>query len=214
MNDQNFDFYNKLGVDPFRELAVRGGFSTFVDMELIYPYIKDSATILELGAGYGRCVEFFLQKGFKGKVIAVEQSPGLMAHMKAKFQKSKNVELLQQDIKELQLTEKVDAALWMWSGLIDFSKAQQFLSLQKIHRMLNEGGKVVIDIPRIGFKTIAEHKDEKNLTFETPFGTLNCYIPDEEDMKGVKDEIGYKELKILNYKTVTDKERTIYILIK
>ena len=214
MNDKNFEFYNKMGVDPFKELAVKGGFNTFVDLELIYPYLKNSKNILELGAGYGRCIDFFIQKGFSGKIIAVEQSESLMNHLRSKYHTSKNVELLQEDIKELQLKEKTDAALWMWSGLIDFSKDQQFLCLQKTFGMLNEEGKVFIDIPRIGFPTIGHHKDAKNLSYETPFGTLNCYIPDEQDMKEVQKEIGYQELKILSYKTVTDKERTIYMLVK
>lgn len=170
--------------------------------------------ILELGAGYGRCVEFLLQKGFTGQIIAVEQSPVLMTHMKVKFSKMNNVTLLQHDIKELQLKEKADAALWMWSGMIDFSKEQQFFCLQKIFGMLNEKGKVIVDIPRIGFKTIARHHDEKNLTFETMFGTLNCYIPDENDMEEVKKDIGFTDFQVLHYKTATEKERTIYMLTK
>jgi SAM-dependent methyltransferase len=214
MNDNNLDFYSKMGVNPFKELAVMGGFSTFIDLELIYPYIKFSNSILELGAGYGRCLDFFLQKKFTGKIIAIEQSAVLMTELRSKFDKYNNVELLQKDIKSLKLSEKVDAALWMWSGLIDFDKDQQYACIEKMYNLLNPGGTLVIDIPRIGFKTIAEHKDEKNLSFTTPYGTLHCYIPDVREMEEAKNEIGYKELRLMNYKTATDKERTIYMLIK
>jgi ubiquinone/menaquinone biosynthesis C-methylase UbiE len=223
MNEKNFEFYNKLGVNPFKEFAIVGGFNTFVDLELIYPYINKSKTVLELGAGYGRCIEFFLQKGYHGKIIAVEQSPALIDYLKVKYQKFKNLILLQADIKNLQLSEKIDVALWMWSGLIDFSKDQQFLCLEKIFKMLTDGGKIIIDTPRIGFTTITQHKigfiagaksDEKNLSFNTPFGELNCYIPDEKEMEEARKEIGFKELKVINYKTATEKQRTIYILEK
>lgn len=214
MNDNNLEFYSKMGVDPFKDLAVMGGFSTFIDLELIYPYIKFSNSILELGAGYGRCIDFFLQKKFSGDIIAIEQSPVLMTELKSKFGKYDNVKLLQEDIKTLKLTEKVDAALWMWSGLIDFDKNQQYACLQKLYNMLNPEGTLVIDIPRIGFKTIAEHKDEQNLTFSTPYGTLHCYIPDVREMEEAKNKIGYKELRLMNYQTATQKERTIYMLVK
>src|SRR5688500_3720491 len=97
MNDKNLDFYNKLGVDPFKELAIRGGFNTYVDLDLIYPYVKSAASILELGAGYGRCIDFFLNKKFKGTITAVEQSNPLMTHLISKYSKIKNIELLQED---------------------------------------------------------------------------------------------------------------------
>jgi ubiquinone/menaquinone biosynthesis C-methylase UbiE len=223
MNEKNFEFYNKLGVNPFMEFAIVGGFNTFVDLDLIYPFINKSKTILELGAGYGRCIEFFLKKGFNGKIIAVEQSAALIDHLKEKYLQFENISLLQEDIKNLQLSEKMDAALWMWSGLIDFSKEQQFLCLKKIFGILNDGGKIIVDTPKIGFTTITQHKigftavaenDEKNLSFNTPFGELNCYIPDEKEMEEARKEIGFKAMKVINYKTATEKQRTIYIIEK
>ncbi|MFL5729137.1 MAG: class I SAM-dependent methyltransferase, partial [Cytophagaceae bacterium] len=135
MNEKNFDFYRNLGVDPFKKLAAIGGFSSYTDLELSFPFIKNSQSILELGAGYGRCLDFFIAKGFKGKLIAVEQSEPLVQHLKSQY--GDKAEILQEDIKTLQLKENVDAALWMWSGIIDFSKEEQLNTSRHIVSLLN-----------------------------------------------------------------------------
>jgi SAM-dependent methyltransferase len=212
MNDSNFNFYNNLGVEPFKKLAVIGGFNSYKDLELCYPYIKDAKSILELGAGYGRCLDFFIENNYKGKLIAVEQSPKLAAYLKSHY--SSKAEILQEDIKSLRLNQKVDAALWMWSGIIDFSLAEQLTAVQKISSLISEKGKLIIDIPRLGYKTYATHENEQRLHLDSSYGTLDCYIPNETEMKEIGDKSGFKELKTMYYKTSTEKERTIYILSK
>ena len=86
--------------------------------------------------------------------------------------------------------------------------------MKNIYKMLNENGNVIIDIPKLGIKTIGKHLDAKNLVWESPFGSLTCYIPDEDEMKEMAAKIGYKEIKSLYYKTSQDKERTVYVLVK
>jgi hypothetical protein len=58
LNEKNFAFYNTIGVDPLVELSIRGGFNTYKDLELIDPYIQPLDTVLELGAAYGRCLDY------------------------------------------------------------------------------------------------------------------------------------------------------------
>jgi SAM-dependent methyltransferase len=210
MNNSNFNFYNNLGVEPFKKLAVIGGFNSYKDLELCYPYIKDAKSILELGAGYGRCLDFFIENNYKGKLIAVEQSPPLAAHLKKHY--SSKAEILQEDIKSLHLNQKVDVALWMWSGIIDFSIEEQLKAVQKISSLVSEKGKLIIDIPKLGYKTYATHENEQKLHLDSSYGTLDCYIPNETEMKEMGDKSGFQELKTMHYKTTTEKERTIYIL--
>jgi SAM-dependent methyltransferase len=212
MNNNNFNFYNNLGVDPFKKLAAIGGFSSYKDLELCYPYIKDAKSILELGAGYGRCLDFFIEKNYKGKLIAVEQSAPLIEYLKAHY--SAKADILQEDIKDLKLDQKVDVALWMWSGVIDFAKEEQLTTIQKIASYLSPKGKLIIDIPKLGYKTYANHQDEQTLRLDSTYGTLECYIPNEKEMKEICEKSGFKELKTMHYSTSTEKERTLYILSK
>ena len=212
MNEKNFEFYRNLGVDPFKKLAVIGGFNSFTDLELTYPFVKHAGSILELGAGYGRCLDFFIAKGYTGKLIAVEQSDPLFQYLKEHY--SPRVEILQEDIKTMKLKEKVDVALWMWSGIIDFSKEEQLNTTRHIVSLLNPGGKLVIDTPRFGFQTYATHSDEHTIHLDSSYGTLDCYIPDEKEMGELKEKLEMKNMDVIHYLTATDKQRTIYVLTK
>lgn len=210
MNDKNLDFYNNIGIDPFKLLAEVGGFDSYKDMELVFPYIKNYTSIIELGAGYGRCIEFLLKNKFKGKIVAVEQSPVLAAHLRDNF--FSQVEIIEEDIKKLALRERIDVALWMWSGFIDFSREEQMEMIRKVKSFLNPNGKIILDLPRPGVQTIAQHTDPKHLSFESPFGNLQCYLPDYDDMKEYANNAGYVSLEKIDYLTSTDKERTVYII--
>jgi SAM-dependent methyltransferase len=212
MNEKNFEFYKNLGVDPFKKLAVLGGFNSYTDLELCFPYFQHAQSILELGAGYGRCLDFFIEKKFKGKLLAVEQSDPLVKYLKEHYEP--RVEIIQEDIKTLKLKERVDVALWMWSGIIDFSKEEQLKTTLHIISLLNPGGVLVVDTPRIGFQTYATHTDQQTLHLDSSYGTLDCYIPNEKEMEEIKVKSGMSKLDVIHYKTATEKERTIYVLIK
>ena len=214
MNEKNLGFYTKLGVEPLKSLAEIGGFASYTDMELVYDKIKDTKVVMEIGAGYGRCVDFLLKERYKGKIIAIEQSSTLVAYLKQRYADTTNVELIDGDFTKLSLAEKADAALWMWSGILDFSQEEQKNCLQKLHGLLTEHGIVIIDIPRLGFKTYATHTDEQRLHLDSPYGTLDCYIPSMEDMQHYCQETGYAKCYSIDYSTNSDKERTIYFLEK
>lgn len=212
MNDKNIHFYNNLGVDPLKELSEVGGFSSWKDLEEVYPYIQNVSSVLELGAGSGRCLDFFLHKGFKGHLIAVEKAESYLDYLRKNY--SDKVEVIDQDIKKLRLKEKVDVILWMFSGIIDFSREEQIAALQNLSTLLNPEGKLIIDTPRIGFKTYAEHKDAQNLKLDSPYGLLECYIPNNEDIKEYVEKANFADFNRIDYNTTTQKARTIYILNK
>lgn len=212
MNDNNIQFYNNLGVDPFKKLSEVGGFNTYKDLEIVFPYIEQAKSIVELGAGYGRCLDFFIKKKFKGKLIAVEKATPYLEYLQKNY--ADQVEIINEDIKKLNLEENVDVILWMFSGIIDFSRDEQIEVFKRLYNLLNSGGKLVIDIPRIGFKTYADHEDEQNLKFDSQYGLLNCYIPSMEDIIDYQNLAGFSNILRLGYSTTTNKERTIYILTK
>lgn len=212
MNDQNLLFYNNIGLDPFMELSVKGGFSSYKDMEMIASYISDTASVLELGAGFGRCLNYFIDKGHKGKLTGVEYSKPLVNYLQEKFEGK--AEILNADIKKLELKEKYDIALWMWSGIIDFSSEEQVSSCKRIYDALNAKGRMFIDVPRLGVQTIANHLDNQHLVLTTEYGEIHAFIPDDRDMENIKEKVGFAHLEKIEYATATDKQRTIYMLEK
>lgn len=212
INKKNFNFYNQIGIDTFQSLAKTGGFNTFVDLEIAYRYIQPLENIIEIGAGYGRCIDFLFEKKHQGEIFAVEQSPVLCKHLRQKYQGGVNV--IEGDIYDVSFDNQIDTALWMWSGIIDFSVDEQAAVIKHLFDILSAKGKLFIDIPRIGIKTIAEHMDQQRIKLKTDFGEIECYIPLSSEMKGYADGAGFLRIDEINYETATDKKRTMYILMK
>ncbi len=212
MNDKNLLFYNNIGLDPFMELSVKGGFSSYIDLELISSYISPTASVLELGAGYGRCLTYFVEKGHQGKLTGIEYSKPLIDHLTEKFKDK--AEIINADIKNLELKEKYDVALWMWSGIIDFSSAEQIESCKRIYNLLHTNGRLFVDVPRLGVQTIANHLDNQHLVLTTAYGEIHAFIPDDSNMENIKKEVGFSRLVKIEYATSTDKKRTVYMLEK
>ncbi len=212
VNRKNFDFYNNIGVDTFQSMAVQGGFNTYADLEIVYTNIHPGNSILEIGAGYGRCIDFLLQQQHKGAITAVEQSPILIRHLVQQY--AGRVEIIEGDITDLRINSKADVILWMWSGILDFSKEEQAAVMMRLAGMLTLGGKVFIDVPRMGIQTIAEHTDQQHIQLTTAFGKVECYIPLSEEMHIYADSAGFVKVQETNYETSTEKKRTMYILEK
>ncbi|MCU0431069.1 MAG: class I SAM-dependent methyltransferase [Cytophagaceae bacterium] len=211
-NDKNIEFYRNIALDTFYNLAAIGGFNTFRDIDQIEKYLLPTLDILEIGAGYGRCLDYFISHGHKGRLIALEKSEPLFRFLVEKY--PTKVELISGDIQTLSLSKPVDVALWMWSGIVDFAPVEQATAIQNIYRLLKPGGRLFIDIPRLGVQTIAHHEDLQNMVFTTPFGEIQAYIPSDEDIDFYSRSAGFERFLHLDYHTATDKKRTIYILEK
>jgi SAM-dependent methyltransferase len=212
MNDDNLLFYNNIGLNPFMELSEIGGFSSCKDMELISSYIPKEASVLELGAGFGRCLNYFIEKGHTGKLTGVEYSKPLVEYLTESFKDK--AEIINADIKRLDLPAKYDVALWMWSGIIDFAPEEQLECGKRIYHLLRAGGRLFIDVPRLGVQTIASHIDSQHLVLTTEYGEIHAFIPDDSEMENIREMAGFQKLTKIEYATSTDKKRTIYILEK
>ena len=212
INEKNFNFYNQIGLDTFQSLAQTGGFNTFVDLEIAYRYIQSNENIIEIGAGYGRCLDFLIDKKHEGEICAIEQSAVLCEKLRKKY--SNTIEIIEGDIYAFNSKHTIDTALWMWSGIIDFSVEEQAAVIKHIHGILSPKGKVFIDIPRIGTQTIADHLDQQRIKLTTDFGEIECYIPLSSEMKMYAEKAGFTRVDEINYETATDKKRTMYILMK
>lgn len=212
VNQKNAAFYDNIGIKTFMDLSHAGGFDSWIDLQNAYRYIQPNERILEIGAGYGRCIDFLLQKEHVGTIYAIEQSTVLCDYLREKY--LDKAVIIEGDIYKSYLPERVDAALWMWSGIIDFSIEEQIHTINHIAEMLSEKGKLFIDVPRLGVKTIAVHTDAQQLKMKTEFGEMECYIPNEFEIKDAALKSGFRRVDEINYETSTNKLRTMYILLK
>ncbi|TAH25426.1 MAG: class I SAM-dependent methyltransferase [Cytophagales bacterium] len=212
-NDDNINFYEKIDVSAFAEMANKGGFDDYSDLEIAYEYFKNSKKVLEIGAGYGRCIDFLIQKGYSGKIWAVEYSKSLYDYLIKKYQ-NKEIQILHQDIKTFDFTHKIDTALWMWSGFIDFTETEQELCVQRLYSRLEDNGLLIIDVPRFGIQTIANHSDAQNIHYETSYGSIDCFIPNSANMQNYATNAGFKSVQNIEYETNKNKGRSMYIFQK
>lgn len=211
-NDSNRAFYNTVPLDVFQSLTQQGGFAECIDLELIEKHIATSARIMEVGAGYGRCVDFLLTKKQEAKILAIEQSPQLSRVLVEKYKNQPNVQVINEDIKSLVASEKVDIVLWLFSGMLDFAKEEQPVVLKRLRSFLKEKGKLFVDIPQLAKLTVAKYTSEQDIVMETPYGNITTFLPSFNDMKAYASEAGFSEISVIDYHTSTEKKRSIYML--
>lgn len=211
-NTSNFDFYKNIGVDNLSELAHIGGFDSWKDMEIAYPHVKDGSSILELGAAYGRCLDYLLTQNYEGEITAIEQSPKFIEHLESAYRGK--VDIIHGDFKSHLFNKRFDAILWMWSGILDFSEEEQQLAIEKLNSILNAKGVLIIDTPRIGFQTFAEHDNSQSLHHESPYGNLQCYIPSLKELDTLTKNAGFSTIEQVDYETATAKQRSLFIVKK
>jgi len=211
-NETNRKFYSKVPLGVFQDLTKQGGFADCKDLKLIASQIPSEAKVIELGAGYGRCVDFLLTQKHTGPIVAIEQSLPMVVVLKEKYKEISSVTVLSKDFSAMNETFQADIILWIFSGLLDFSKQEQLTVLKKIREWLVDGGKLFVDIPQLSELTIARFTTQQDILMETPYGSIETFLPSIEDMKAYAKAAGYTSITPLDYDSDTGKKRTMFIL--
>lgn len=211
-NDSNKIFYNTVPLDVFKSLTQQGGFDECIDLELIEKDIPAAASIIEVGAGYGRCVDFLLAKKQTANILAVEQSPQLSKVLLDKYQNQPRVQVINDDIKTLEVSDKIDIVLWLFSGMLDFGKEEQPVVLKRLRSFLKNDGKLFVDIPQLAELTVAKYTSAQDIVMETPYGNITTFLPAFADIEGYASQAGFSKVSVIHYNTSTQKKRSIFML--
>ena len=210
-NKDNIGFYENVPIDVLREMAVVGGFENGCDVNLIYPLIENAASILEVGAAYGRVINRLLQNGYDGKVYAIERSSNFYHYLKQSF--PAQAEIIHADVMDYQLPFKVDVVLYMWSNISEFPKEQQPDVLKHLSSWINTDGMLIVETSA---HTItpqnATHFQNQTYQVNTPYGTGYGYIPSSEEIEEYARKAGFKKIHHLPYKTDRNRERIVHVL--
>jgi len=210
-NSRNAAFYRKMPLSYFKGKAIEGGLDDNCDIKTIISYIARAKSILELGAGYGRVLDYIIKSGFKGELFAVEREPKLCKILKKRFKKTC---IFCDDIRTVKFNKKFDLIIWLWTGLWEFSKVEQLPILTHIVSHLNNDGFLVLDLIPITCKTIrAVNIDKNNRIITTPYGNDYTYTPSHAEIKNYARRLKLKNHTI-TYKTKTGKKRILYIFCK
>jgi phospholipid N-methyltransferase len=212
-NIDNSHYYEHVPYAIQKGFTIIGGLDVFSDLKLAKKYIDNAKSILEVGAGYGRVVDYLLQNNFRGKITAIEKSTKFFALLQSKYSNRVNLNL--DDIATFTTKEKFDLILWMWSGISDFSKDEQIFVLRHLFNLLTDEGILILDTFSHSIKpanAITSH--EQSYIIHVDECTLYGYIPSPEEVNGYSNHVGFKKVEYLPYKTVTNRDRALYILTR
>ncbi len=210
INDSNFDFYNNIEIDKFKEFSSIIGLDEGIDIKVIYPEIKNLNTIAEIGSGYGRAIEFIKHNQFPGQVYAVERVEKLLNYMEEKYVEDNNIAILDQDLKRLELPTKADCILWLWSGILELSLPEQRIVLKRLKDNLGEDGFLLIETPYKNVKVIGSKGDDNYIKFETEWGIIEAYLPTFEELTENIQLSGFSTIESTFYQTKTGLTRIFY----
>src|SRR5262245_7580327 len=123
VNDNNNLFYENISIEANITNSILGGLESGVDLDLIKSYIESSNSILEVGAGYVRVINYLLDRKCPAKITAIECSNKLYKYLSHKY--FDRINLIHADLKLFCPNENYDLILWLFSGISDFAKIEQ-----------------------------------------------------------------------------------------
>lgn len=204
-------FYENIPLETQQNYSVKGGLNDYCDLKLFEEHIEHANTILEVGACFGRVLDFLLQSKFAGNITAIERSQHFYDLLNKRY--SNDVELLHADVSEYKTDKKYDLVLWMWSGISDFSKPEQLPVLSRLMSCISEGGFLIFDtFSCFDAPLNASRSNSQKYTIREKDCVLKGYIPSPKEISIYAELMGVKSIKHIPYKTTKNRPRSLFIL--
>ena len=213
-NYDNQEFYETLSLEDFKKFAACAGLTAYSDLRAIDEYIKPSKSILEIGAGFGRVIDYLLKNYPAKSVVGIESCQKLFDFLTRKYKANSQVRILKQDIHSLKIDLKQDLILWMWSGVADFSPLEQTIILKNLKAILSDQGVLIVDTISPNRTPVGMEKQEPQVFLLNYHGsTIHTYSLTNEEIDTYAQELLLK-VKHLDYITTTGRIRSLHIFTK
>jgi len=212
---ETYAFYNSISLDDFLKAAERAGLKNNPDMEKIAPYLKNAKKILDLGAGYGRCLEY-LANTFEGEIHAVEFSHNLANFLIKKF--SPRVHIYEQDMRNLNVGDGFDVVLSNWGAINNLNLNEQSQLLKTLKSITTKSGLIFFETKKklqdTGCDTCG---NGIRFTHANTNSSFIGYATSQEEFEKMANKNGYK-LSVSEYDIILEtgklKKRVLYMLEK
>jgi SAM-dependent methyltransferase len=212
-NDDNLQYYENLPLETFQKYAQLAGLDTYCDLELIRPQIMQANSILEVAAGYGRVLDGLTQMGYQNRVVAIERCAKSYQHLKTATEKKPHIHAMHSDIRNFDSAEKFDLILFLWTGLCEFTSAEQFSILANLSCSLKPNAFIVVDSMPVSLVPLnAEWLSGQQAVFRSGENSfLYEYILSKEDIDSYANKL-HLRVQHLPYVTTTNRPRILYLI--
>lgn len=210
-NTNNIEFYEKLTIKKLKYLAACAGLDKYHDLNLIRPYFEDAHSILELGAGYGRVIDYLINQNFQN-LSAIERNKHLNSILWSRF--NKKVTFYFTDIRSFNCAKKFDSILWLWSGIAEFTNSEQLAVLKLLSTLLTKKGTLIIDTisNSLALTDNYVYVHEKDYLFKIKDAILFAFNPSLLDINNYAQQSNLQCISHKEYKTPTNRKRIFFVL--
>lgn len=204
-------FYEHIPIALLREYAEHGGLEAGPDVEVVYPYIAHTSSLIDVGSAYGRVIKKLLAKNYGGTIYALERSSQFCAFLRKTYQD--RIIVIEEAIQNFTPSQPVDAVLWLWSGIGDFAQSEQLSILKRITPWLKPTGFLILEtMPHDMAPKNATYNDAQDFVLTSPYGTAYGYKTSKAEIQHYATALGFKHLKQIDYTTTTHRPRILHVL--
>jgi trans-aconitate methyltransferase len=210
-NIDNNEYYENVSVEQFQHFAMLGGFDDGRDVDLIFPYIESSSSLVELGAGYGRVVDALHDRSYQGAITLVERSSNFFKYLVQRYQQDE-VCLIHADIATLDKHDRYEVALYMWSNLSEWPKSEQPNVIKKLCSWVQPGGVLVLETIDASQKPLnSSSYENQGYCFDSQYGKVHGYNASVEEVDHYAKEVGLVLVERIAYTTETSRKRFLHV---
>lgn len=201
MNEDNVNFYNDISQQAMETRLHELALHTLSDVALVADLVQrmdiEGSLIWEVGAGYGRVVEFLLENTAAATVEAWEYTPRMAAFLRQEFRSHSRLRVTERSILEAPAEPRnLGLALWMFSGILEFSPDEQERALALICRRLQPGGYLVVDI---GGLELAEKQEFVRFSAAEGPHELKTYLLTRDRLNALAGRVGLSSVRECKY---------------
>ncbi len=236
----NLDFYEDYVTwSIFRKRAEDSGLADYQDLKVIVPLVEQiigwkerpvwpsgltSYRAYEVGAGFGRVLDYFRTYPVRIDWTAWEQTPLYANMLTSKFMNLPAIHIETGSFLRTRIQKKAHVIFMLWGTLVEFSPAEQARLLAKARRLLLKGGVLVTDLPVDMPVMRSEHVTSvENATGgrylqyrpepESPH-VWQGYLPYPGTFRAVAESQGLREVAFVRWQALENSERVFQFFMR
>ncbi len=203
MLKNNRAFYEAQPAGMLDDAAKISGMAASPDVKAISPSIsrdlRNGGSVLEIGGGSGRVVQFLFSNFPNVKITAIEHSTKNVQSMTERFSTELDqgrFNVHETSIADFTTSEKYDAATWLFCGICEVPNQLRKQAMGKIFESLRKGGSLYIDLHP---KSFTEGVGNRIWSRKVNEAVISLQAPYIDELRKMASEAGFIEVAEISY---------------